>query len=460
MRCREAQERITELALGQDEEALDQSVLQHLRSCNQCASLARAHQLMTADLQVISRIGTPNQLDFNAIRQQAERRASDEPRQEINVMSNLMEKFRFKPRVGLSLAAVAVVILAAIFIPWQIDRNLGYELAVAGVDEGIISSGAMGELLAAVGLPDAEINLIECNPKCLVTISGLATSEEAQTAAAALKALPDVHISMRSEYKDKLTGRKITRSTSTQIIEDGRWTIEHGIDSAVEARVTIVLDSLVTNEPVTWTEWIHTRSDSTGMRNEVEKLANGGYRQTLYNDPQARLGWTKSAWTFDSTDQLIAYTITDSSGVNHDISFGNWAEMQPQLAEVGFFHAITYDSDGTPFITGTNADPATSGMGSPNLAPGMYLMQNDPNPFDTLTTIIFGLPETTHVKVTIYNHNSELVRTLVDDVMAAGEHKIKWDTRDDAGKRIWSWRQICKIEIGDYYHAISMAQVW
>ena len=143
-----------------------------------------------------------------------------------------------------------------------------------------------------------------------------------------------------------------------------------------------------------------------------------------------------------------------------DREHATWAKIQKeQQAQVRFYHAIVYDDDGVPSICGTNSDPAESGLGAPNLAEGMYLKQNEPNPFRDSTAIIFGIPTTTHVKITIYDHNSRLVRTLVNDVTAAGEHRIMWDGRDDEGKRFFSWRQICKIEIGEYYHAIDMAPI-
>ncbi len=461
MRCHEAQQRLNNQSLRDPGATCEEAVLDHLRNCTRCAALAKAQNLIAEDLELISSAAKTEPLSFDSLRSGVDVKNREQRGQsrEIQIMSKIAESIKRRPRVGLSVIAVAAIVIAAIIIPFQFEDEFGYELAVAGVDQEMISSGAISELLSAVGLPDAIVDIQECNPKCVVVVSGLKTAEEAQTAAALFRSLPDLHVRSKDSYTDKQTGKLITRSTSKTTVADGRWTIEHGVDSLIDAKVTIILDSLTENSPVTWTQWFHSDADSTEMRNEVERLPNGGYKQTLHNPPIARLGWTKTSWTFDSTDHATAYTVTDSFGVDHDIDFQNWAKMEKQLEKVGWFYMITYDDTGTPYVTTTNCNPSDQGLETTSLASGMYLNQNEPNPFDTLTMIVFGLPETAHVKLTIYNHNSEPVRTLVDGVMAAGGHKIMYDARNEEGKRVWSWRQICKIEIGEYYHSISMAQV-
>jgi hypothetical protein len=62
------------------------------------------------------------------------------------------------------------------------------------------------------------------------------------------------------------------------------------------------------------------------------------------------------------------------------------------------------------------------------IVPAEYILeQNYPNPFNPTTTIKFGLPEATRVKVRIYNMLGELIMDLVDKEMDAGYHKVDFN---------------------------------
>ena len=66
------------------------------------------------------------------------------------------------------------------------------------------------------------------------------------------------------------------------------------------------------------------------------------------------------------------------------------------------------------------------------------LYQNSPNPFNPATTVRFAVPGASHVRLTIHNTAGQLVRTLVDEQVAAGAHAVVWDGRDDAGRNVAS----------------------
>jgi hypothetical protein len=62
------------------------------------------------------------------------------------------------------------------------------------------------------------------------------------------------------------------------------------------------------------------------------------------------------------------------------------------------------------------------------------LAHNYPNPFNPGTKIVFALPQAEAVKLNIYSSTGQLVRTLVDDKMAAGRHEIPWNGEDQSGR--------------------------
>jgi len=86
-----------------------------------------------------------------------------------------------------------------------------------------------------------------------------------------------------------------------------------------------------------------------------------------------------------------------------------------------------------------------------NLAtpPAAYVLeQNYPNPFwseaassafgggNLSTAINFSLPEAGKVTINVYNQTGQLVRTLVDDEMAAGRQELRWHGRNQAGEAV------------------------
>lgn len=65
----------------------------------------------------------------------------------------------------------------------------------------------------------------------------------------------------------------------------------------------------------------------------------------------------------------------------------------------------------------------------------LHLFQNQPNPFSPETTIAFNMPREGPADLRIYAPNGRLVRTLTREHREAGRHTVRWDGRDDSGRR-------------------------
>ena len=55
------------------------------------------------------------------------------------------------------------------------------------------------------------------------------------------------------------------------------------------------------------------------------------------------------------------------------------------------------------------------------------LNQNYPNPFNPTTTINFSIPQTSNVKLEVFNSIGEKVQKLVDRELSAGSYRYEWD---------------------------------
>lgn len=82
--------------------------------------------------------------------------------------------------------------------------------------------------------------------------------------------------------------------------------------------------------------------------------------------------------------------------------------------------------------------------------PAGYALAAEPNPFNPATTIRFRLPAAMDVNLHIYDASGRLVRTLVEGSLAAGQHAVAWNGKDERGAGVSS---------GVYFYSISAGEL-
>ncbi len=92
--------------------------------------------------------------------------------------------------------------------------------------------------------------------------------------------------------------------------------------------------------------------------------------------------------------------------------------------------------------------PAPSVAVVVNIPEKLVLSDNYPNPFNPVTTINFGLPESQSVKLIVYSINGQRIRTLVSNRLLAGYHSIQWDGTNDSGKQLATGVYIYELKAG------------
>jgi hypothetical protein len=92
----------------------------------------------------------------------------------------------------------------------------------------------------------------------------------------------------------------------------------------------------------------------------------------------------------------------------------------------------------------------TSAAGGQATPRAFALNGNYPNPFNPMTKISFSLPETQHVRLTVYGLDGRKVATLLDETRGAGLHEIVWTGRDDAGQSVASGTYFYRVDAGPY----------
>jgi len=77
------------------------------------------------------------------------------------------------------------------------------------------------------------------------------------------------------------------------------------------------------------------------------------------------------------------------------------------------------------------------------------LEQNYPNPFNSDTVIHFALPTSADVELAIFNLTGQQVTTLADGMRAAGTYTVRWDGRNDDGRKLASGVYLYQLKAGN-----------
>lgn len=132
-------------------------------------------------------------------------------------------------------------------------------------------------------------------------------------------------------------------------------------------------------------------------------------------------------WRYRNAGEAWSGVVSTSQSYNRQMP-DNDIELEVKLTNQG---QVVYDRHYVYRIFDKIAAPSEDEIAS---APKDFVLaQNFPNPFNPETTIRFGLPHDTHVKIFIVDLMGREVRTLIDGAMKTGYHAVIWDGKDGFG---------------------------
>jgi len=132
---------------------------------------------------------------------------------------------------------------------------------------------------------------------------------------------------------------------------------------------------------------------------------------------------------------------------------------QPTIGDfvsiTGFMDYEYGDFQITPYRDDHVLAPIT-GIGDelPSVLPAGGLQSIAPNPFNPQTEIKFVLTRSNLAQLNIYNIKGEMVTSLHNGTLEAGEHAMTWDGRNSAGQQLASGTYFARLRIGSEVYQV------
>jgi hypothetical protein len=84
---------------------------------------------------------------------------------------------------------------------------------------------------------------------------------------------------------------------------------------------------------------------------------------------------------------------------------------------------------------------------SPSLSPATLQIEAYPRIFDDGCDVVFTLPRSAHVRLSIYDKAGRLMSNLVDERRLAGTNSAHWNATDNTGRRVPSGTYFLWLEV-------------
>ena len=147
----------------------------------------------------------------------------------------------------------------------------------------------------------------------------------------------------------------------------------------------------------------------------------------------------------DNFDAFDGIAVSSASALGGGCFFTN--QLQAGKLTLG---AVNQGSPGFLFGWNVSAPVGVTTVGG-TTPTAFVLDQNYPNPFNPSTMLRFALPQSSHVRLTVYNVIGQKVETLIDGVKEAGNHSVSFDA-----SRLSSGVYFYTIDAGSFHATKKM----
>ncbi|MDE3056804.1 MAG: T9SS type A sorting domain-containing protein [Bacteroidota bacterium] len=224
-------------------------------------------------------------------------------------------------------------------------------------------------------------------------------------------------------------------------------------------KISVFYVSGLTNDPNT----VYSTLPDTGY--SVDNLAPvqpTGLAATLAS-PKVNLTWNKPVDT--DVDYFAVYRATTANFTPTGSPLAKvkgtaYTDADVQNGVHYYYKIAALDFSGNQSPYSAEANVIVTSVAELGGVPTEYALdQNHPNPFNPSTEISFSLPKQSFVRIAIYTMTGEVVATLVNETMSAGNYSIPWNGRNQAGQAVSSGVYLYRIQAGDFVAVKKMLMV-
>jgi hypothetical protein len=155
-------------------------------------------------------------------------------------------------------------------------------------------------------------------------------------------------------------------------------------------------------------------------------------------------------------DNLPDYTVTDFSASS---AVGPGLDLGPD----GFIYVdVTVQPDGGPPIQAiirVVGDPALSAVHELSGYPGTRMLNVQPSVLSNRAEVLYRLPVAGPVSLGVYDLGGRQLRLLDRGSFSSGEHRLCWDGRDQAGRRLPSGTYFLRLQAKDLVQSARVVVV-
>ena len=182
------------------------------------------------------------------------------------------------------------------------------------------------------------------------------------------------------------------------------------------------------------------------------------YGVAIINGAQPNVGNLSNA---DTTDDGNNQFLGNGIGNNLYELFNNnslpiyaennwWGTDHPDSIEARIVHQVDNPAYGLvdfdPFIQN---DPLGLNLKESNIPQIIEVFPAYPNPFNPATQLSFVLQKPSHVKIKIFNILGEQIKTILENDLSTGFHKVSWNGKNKSGQNVSSGLYVYTIKIGN-----------
>ncbi|MBN2366035.1 MAG: T9SS type A sorting domain-containing protein [Calditrichaeota bacterium] len=171
-------------------------------------------------------------------------------------------------------------------------------------------------------------------------------------------------------------------------------------------------------------------------------------------------GWHKLGVRAVGNDFWLYYDEQELPGCPYQDTTSTGLLTEGFIGVYAFMLSFTSYQTTDLFVDNVLVNDVVNSLEDPGNVSSTYrLSQNYPNPFNPSTYISFEIPSSSVVRLDVYNALGQKIRSLINQNIPAGIHRVSWDGKDVYGNEVPAGLYFYQLNAGKFQQARKMLLV-